>query len=163
MRAARACLALTLTILLVGAGAACADGGAPSAVPSHNPRGAYKLLGVCPTQPSPPPLEAIPGLHLPPESMIFTRSELGPLTQVEGFVDLTPIEVRDYYESADLEVIQIEDEGFETEALLSDGDHRMYVKARVLCRTGSNITATVGAESQAAALPTPAASPPPAP
>ena len=95
--------------------------------------------------------------------MIFTRTELGPLTQVDGFVDLTPIEVRDYYEDGGLEVLQIEDEGFETEALLSDGTHRMYVKARVLCRTGSNIPATVGAESQAAALPTPAASPSPPP
>lgn len=93
---------------------------------------------------------------------MFSVYDVGVLTQAEGMVDLTPVEVRSYYEQhEDLRVLTVEDERVESEILVTDGTYRMFLKAQISCATGSNFTATVGTEAQAAALPTPAGSPSP--
>jgi hypothetical protein len=117
-------------------------------------------LPPCAEQPSPPALPRVPGLQLPDEAAVFTVTELGPLTQAEGVVDLTPVDVRAFYEHhEDLRVLSAEDEGFEAEILVTDGTYRMFVKAQILCATASNFAATVGTEADSAAVPTPAGTP----
>ena len=119
-------------------------------------------LPICEEQPSPPPLAKVPGLTLPEEATVFSISELGPVTQAEGVVEMTPVDVRAYYENReDLEVLSVEDERVEAEILVSDGTYRMFVKAQILCASASNFTATVGTEAESGAVPVPAGSPAP--
>lgn len=117
-------------------------------------------LPICEEQPSPPPPPEVPGLTLPDEATVFSTQELGPVTQAEGVVEMTPVDVRAYYEGReDLELLNVEDERVEAEILVSDGTYRMFVKAQILCATASNFTATVGTEANSQAVPVPAGSP----
>jgi len=102
----------------------------------------------------------VQGLHLPDESVVTSTRDTGPLTQVQGFVGLTPIQFRIYYqERDDLEVLHVEDEGFEAEILVSDGENRMFAKAQAFCSRGSNMVAIVAPETEAEAVPVPSGSP----
>lgn len=77
--------------------------------------------------------------------MVTSVQEDGPLVTVEGYVELVPIEVRRYYqERPGLELFEIEDEIFEAEALYGEGEFRSYVKARAICKTGSDLLVVVG-------------------
>ena len=115
----------------------------------------------CAEQPSPPPLPDVAGLTLPDEATVFSVYDVGPLTQAQGVVALTPVKMREYYEGrADLDVLSVEDERVEAEILVTDGTYRMFVKVQVACATGSNFTATVGSEADSAAVPTPAGTAP---
>ena len=145
-------------LLLAACGSAPPEGPPPTT-------GALDMssLPVCAEQPSPPPLPDVAGLTLPDEATVFSVYDVGTLTQAEGMVEMSPVQVRTYYEQRDdLQVISIEDERVEAEILVSDGTHRMFVKAQVACATASNFTATVGSEEDAGAMPTPAGSPAPA-
>ena len=132
------------------------------ATPAPAPTDAgFDTMPDCAQQPPPPSLPAVPGLRLPDEATVFSVHPVGPLTQAEGVVELTPVQVRSYYEQhPDLRVILAEDERLEAEILVTDGTYRMFVKAQIACATASNFTATVGSEAESAALPTPAGSPP---
>lgn len=144
-------------LLLAGCSAAPPEGAPATA-------GALDMssLPVCAEQPSPPPLPDVEGLTLPDEATVFSVYAVGSLTQAEGTVEMSPVEVRTYYEQRDdLQLISVEDERVEAEILVSDGTHRMFVKAQVACATASNFTATVGNEADAGAMPTPAGSPQP--
>lgn len=141
--------------------AAC-SGAPPQSPPATG--GAFDMssLPVCAEQPSPPPVPEVAGLTLPDEATVFSVYEVGSLTQAEGMVEMSPVEVRTYYEQRDdLQLLSVEDERVEAEILVSDGTHRIFVKAQVACATASNFTATVGAEAEAGAMPTPAGSPQP--
>lgn len=114
-------------------------------------------LGPCP---SPAPADAgltrPEGLYLPPGAAVTKITETGPLTNVQGYVGMTPIQIRVDYASQDsLEVLQLEDEGFESEALLTDGEHRLFIKAQAICDQGSVFAAVLAPENAAAAVPVP--------
>ena len=99
----------------------------------------------------------VPGLLLPEDAILTASSRTGPITDVTAYVPLTPLDVRAFYEGrTDVEILQLEDEVFETEVLLADGQLRSYVIARAACREGSHITGFVAPASAVAALPTPA-------
>lgn len=156
--------ALLCTVALVG----CSGGGQPTAVAtptgaaSFDPNAAFEALPDCPPLPSPAAFEKPEGLHLPDEAVITSSRNNGPLTQVQGFVGLTPIQVRLYYEERkDLKVLHLEDEGFESEILVSDGENRLFVKAQASCSRGSNMVAVLAPEDEAGAVPVPAGSPTP--
>jgi hypothetical protein len=154
-RSALPCCAAVLVL------AACS--GAPQVSPSPTGDLDTSTLPVCADQPSPPALPAVPGMTLPDEAVVFSVYDVGVLTQAEGIVAMTPIQMRTYYEQRDdLEVITVEDERVEAEILVSDGTYRLFVKAQIACATASNFTATVGSEAEAEAMPRPAGSPPPA-
>jgi hypothetical protein len=134
-----------------------------AAPPVPPPTGAFDeaALPICEEQPSPPAWPEIPGLTLPEEAMVFSMQEMGPITQAEGVVEMTPLDVRAYYEGRDdLQLLSIEDERVEAEILVTDGTYRMFVKAQILCATASNFTATVGREEDSAAVPVPASASP---
>ncbi|WP_108665099.1 hypothetical protein [Euzebya rosea] len=139
-----------LAVLLAG----CAGNAPTDAASADLDLSAYP---ACVEQPAPPDLRDVPGLVLPSSATTFSLSEVGPLTQVEGVVDMTPLQARTFYEShPDLEVLRVEDERIETEVLATDGTHRMFVKVQIACAGGSNFTATVGAEAASEMIPTPA-------
>lgn len=112
---------------------------------------------------SPPPAAAevasVTGLVLPDGAVITSVTDAGPLTTIEGWVPLTPIQLRVYYQRLDgIEVLKAEDEVWESESLISDGAHRLFVKAQAQCSTGSLLVAVVAPEEAAGAVPAPAGS-----
>lgn len=147
-------LAILVLVSLLGA---C--GGGNSDVAAHSAAG--DLLAGLPTcEPQPSPVIAdVEGLHLPPETVVTSVRRSGPLTQVVGFVALSPVEVRRAYEMRnDLELLQSEDEVFESEVVTADGRHRLYVKALAQCAEGSRVVAIVTPTPMPEALPTSAGS-----
>ena len=70
---------------------------------------------------------------------------------------MTPIQVRVFYQrQTEFEVLQIEDEIQESEMLLADGTHRLFVKAQAICELGSVFLAVVAPEGGGAEVPVPA-------
>lgn len=114
--------------------------------------------------PAPEPADVTPpeGLALPEDAVLTGVSTQGPVSQVTAYLPMTPVQTRLYYEGRDdLEQIQLEDEVFEAEVLVSDGSHRTFVKARAVCSQGSEAIAVVAAETAAGDVPAPAGSPAP--
>ena len=164
-RAPRRLLVLALVLL----GAACGGTGDPVAEDPGGPAtfatdiatellAPLEGLGACGDQPEAvAPVDSVEGLHLPDGARLTSVSQDGPLVQVEGWVPLTPIGVRADYVSADnlevLEIINVEDEIWESETLVTDGQHRLFVKAQGICRTESIFVAIVTAEDGSAPQP----------
>jgi hypothetical protein len=118
-------------------------------------------LGPCEEPPSAPDDVGdsdLPGLALPPSAVVTQVNDAGPLTQVRGYVQRTPVEVRAHYQdgSSGLDVLTIEDEVREAEILATDGATRLFVKAQAVCERGSVFVAFLAPESAADALPAPA-------
>ena len=101
------------------------------------------------------------GLQLPPGSVVQLVEPGDPLVTVHGYVELTPVLVRRYYEGREgLTVYNVEDEGVESEVLVGRGRTRTYVKALATCETGSSLLAVVG-PAGAPGVPVPTGSPAP--
>lgn len=121
--------------------------------------GAIERLPACGAPPPEVRGKRPAGLELPPGSVLQLVEPGEPLVTVHGFVELTPVLVRRYYEQrGGLTVYDVEDEGFESELLVGNGEARTYVKALATCQTGSTLLAVVGPEG-AGGLPVPAGSP----
>ena len=100
----------------------------------------------------------VKGLLLPDETHIYSVRRQGPITTVQGFIMMTPIEVREYYESnPEIQILVGEDEIIESELLFTNGEVRNFVKARAACRDGSDIVTVIARE--VAALPSPSGLP----
>lgn len=116
-------------------------------------------LGPCDVDPNTiddPPVE---GLVLPPGAVLTEQAEDGPLTTAKGYVPMTPVQVRVWFQRHDeLEVVQIEDEIRESEALLDHGDLRLFVKAQAICELGSVFLAVVAPRAAEGQVPAPAGS-----
>lgn len=128
----------------------------PTAVPSV--AGSFDPLGHLP--PCSPTTRGsardVDGLVLPEGAVLTTVRPSGPVTEVRGFVEQTPVQVRAFYEDqTGVDMLTLEDEGVEAEALYRRPDVRVYVKAKAICATGSSILAVVG-RGDAATVPTPA-------
>jgi hypothetical protein len=135
------------------------DDGPPSTRATPPPRSQMDaLLEQYPpcTEPSPgQEVSKVRGLLLPDETQIYSVRRQGPITTVQGFVPMTPVEVREYYEGdPEIQIIVSEDEFVESELLFSNGKVRNFVKARAACRAGSDIVTVIARE--VAALPAPA-------
>lgn len=114
--------------------------------------------GLAPDRVEPRPEGAI----LPRSARVTRVRERGPTLRVGGYVPLRPVALRMHYESrANLEVLQIEDEIIEAEALLTDGEFRTYIKATAVCDSGSSFSAIVAPELAASQVPTPSGGPSP--
>lgn len=108
-------------------------------------------LGPCQGEPPQAVEHDVDGLVLPEGARVTAVSPQGPVTQVEGWVEMTPVQIRaDFVTRDDLTVISVEDEVWESESLLSDGGHRTFVKAQGICRTQSIFVALVSEETPAA-------------
>jgi hypothetical protein len=90
-----------------------------------------------------------------PDGLVVTDAqEVGPLYQITGFLEQTPVEVRDAYADS-AELVYLEDEGFEAELLVDTGDYRTFIKAQVRCRTGSIVSVIGAPDDEGEALPVP--------
>jgi hypothetical protein len=145
-----------IVVALATALAACGDGTDPDAV--RDP--AAEMLANLPDcdqvdigeQPEVP--ADVDGLVLPAGSRVTSVLEQGPLTTVEGRVQMTPLELRAEYESReDIDLLRAEDETFEAEVLLRSEGRRMYLRAVALCADGTGLTAVIGPDRDDAGLP----------
>ena len=116
------------------------------------------------SEPPDPSGEAPEGFIAPEGTVIQAVTPQKPLINVTAYIPATPGKVRQEYAKLEgIEVLISEDEIFEAEMLVSDGDHRTYAKVTAICREGSNMLAVVAPELEAGALPTPAGTPSPIP
>lgn len=87
---------------------------------------------------------------------ISSIRKAGPTVQVLGFLPQRPVAFRREFERRrDVEILFIEDEIFEAEVLLTDGEFRNYMKARIVCDKGSQFVAVIAKEIAGGAVPTP--------
>lgn len=118
-----------------------------------------EAFGPCPDAPlAEADADEVPGPALPPGTVVTVLRVDGPLTHVEGWVPLTPIGVRAHYVTGDgfdveYSVLNVEDEVFESETLMTDGRSRMFLKAQAVCRTASAFVAQVIPEDGSAPAP----------
>ncbi len=98
------------------------------------------LAGLAPCPDTTPSSAATPSedLPLPPAATVANASIDGSLQSVQGTAARTPVEIMvDYLRRPGLEVVAAEDEVFESEVLLVDGDLRVFVKSQATCARGS--------------------------
>lgn len=114
-------------------------------------------LGPCTVDPNTIDEEAAEGALLPEGAVLTSQTTEGPLTQMKGYIPMTPVQIRVFYQRQDeFDVVQVEDEVRESEVLLADGDHRLFVKAQAICELGSVFLAVVAPESSGDKVPLPA-------
>ena len=153
------------TVAALAAGgllAACGGGAPPAPADQTAPLEALPDCTDIPTEAA----EAPEGFTAPEGTIVVQVTPQDPLVNVVGYLKMTPTEVRLAYEALDgIQLLLSEDEVFEAELLVSDGDHRTYVKATAACKRGSHLLAVVAPEVSASGLPVPqgAASATPAP
>ncbi len=100
---------------------------------------------------------AVDDLIVPPSTIISRIEPNGPLTQVQGYLEMTPVQLRAWYrDHPAVEELQSEDEGFESEILVESGEHRLFVKASAVCEQGSVFVAVIAPTSEQGGVPTPA-------
>ena len=119
--------------------------------------GADLGLPGCGKPPSPSADEAPPGSVLPPGTTVTAARSQPPISQFNGYVTMTPVQVREWIQAQDdLEVLVAEDEGFESELLVGNGKFRTFVKARAVCAEASLLAQVIAPADSAVQLPTPA-------
>ncbi len=161
--------ALATAALVAGLLQGCATTATPPASPQPSsgevdPALLEPLTALGPCQPAPPAVEGGPveGLVLPDGAVLTSIEGTGPLTQVQGWIPMTPVQIRvDYQRRGDVEILQVEDEIREAEVLLTADDWRVFVKAQALCEEASVFVAVVAPADAAESVPVPAGSPQP--
>lgn len=128
-----------------------------SQAPTADALALYADFPACPPLPTAIPFAPVEGMVVPDGTVVIDVVVTGPITAATGFVDLTPLQVRDLFaDREDVEVVHLEDEGFEAEVLVDRAGIRTFVKASIRCRTGSVVAAVVADGADAGALPIPA-------
>ena len=119
------------------------------------------LAGLPPCDDPPVPPAELTNADLgpvPPGSVVLTVRNHGTLTSAQGYSERTPVEIMVAYLRLDgWEVLSAEDEVFESEVLLDDGQHRVFVKSHATCDRGSAWVMHVSADADQ--VPTPVGSP----
>ena len=101
-------------------------------------------LGPCDEAPQGQADREVDGLTLPDGAVITSVADADPLTNVQGYIPQTPVQIRVFYQQhPDLKVISVEDEGFEAEVLTEADGYRTFVKAQAVCELGSVFVAIV--------------------
>jgi hypothetical protein len=94
------------------------------------------------------------GLLLPPGARVIAASSAPrpddpQVTVVEGYIEKVPDDVVATFRAhGKVEVLFSEDEGFESEVLVSDGRHRNFWKSVRVCQEASKFTALVADEKR---------------
>lgn len=114
-------------------------------------------LPPCGKPPSPAPEMPPPGAVIPPKTRLTAVRDQPPLAQLNGYVESTPVQVREWVQAQDdLTVLQAEDEGFESELLVTRGEYTTFIKAQAVCAEGSLLAEVIAPADAAVQLPTPA-------
>ncbi len=118
------------------------------------------MLGECQDVTDPGLEVDVPGLVLPDEAFLVEHREQGELTNVRGYVPMTPVQFQVWIrERTELEMIHVENEVQESETLYSDGTRRVFLKGAAVCKLGTVFIAVVADEVDADAVPTPSGTP----
>lgn len=81
---------------------------------------------------------------LPERAVVTSQTRADPLVNVQGYVEMTPIQVRVFYQqNRDVEVLSVEDEIQESEVLVQADGYRLFVKTQAVCELGSVFVAIV--------------------
>ena len=139
-------------------GTTTASGAGPTAgaTTTTDPNELYRDFVECDPLPESIPFEPVEGMATLDGVAVTDVSETGPITSVTGLVDQTPVDIRDaFVDRDDVELVYLEDEGYEAEILLDTGDWRTFIKATIRCRTGSVIAFIVAPDEESQALPVP--------
>lgn len=132
----------------VGAATALATPGARAAVPDSRLLEPLTTLGPCKAAPRSKADAEVDGLVLPEGAVVTSVQPADPLTNVQGYIPHTPVQIRVFYQQhPDLTVLSVEDEGFEAEVLAEIDGYRTFVKAQALCELGSAFVAIVSPAS----------------
>ena len=127
---------------------ALATPGAGAAIPGKERLRPLTDLGPCSTPPPARETKDVAGLILPSKAVPVRVTPADPLTNVQGYVAMTPVQLRAFYQRhPDVTVISVEDEDFEAEVLFAAEDRRVFVKAQAVCELGSVFVAVVSPES----------------
>lgn len=118
--------------------------GARAAIPDERMLEPLRALGPCDRAPDGAVDRKVEGLALPDDAVVTSVADADPLTNVQGYIPQTPVQIRVFYQQhPDLEVISVEDEGFESEVLTQAGGYRTFVKAQAVCELGSAFVAVI--------------------
>lgn len=116
----------------------------------------YADFAECDPLPEQAPYEEPDGMVPLGDAWVEQVSVTDPLVTVTGLVDATPIELRDAFAGdPEVELVYVEDEGYEVEILLDVGGRRTFLKATIRCRTGSVFAQIIGPAGDADLLPVP--------
>lgn len=133
---------------------ASGSAGAASTTAVADASALYEQFSPCPAPPTPIAYEPVEGLVIPPGTVVTDVQEVGPITSVTGFVELTPIDIRDLYaDDPAVELLYVEDEGYEAEILVEREGTRTFIKATIRCRTGSAVAGIVSTDPASLPLP----------
>ena len=128
---------------------ALATPGADAPIPGPDRLKPLTALGPCDSSPKAADAEQPQGLVLPEEAVMIQVTPADPLTNVQGYVAMTPVQVRAFYQRhPDVTVISVEDEGFEAEILFEADARRVFIKAQAVCDLGSLFVAVVSPVAQ---------------
>ena len=123
---------------------ALATPGAGAPIPNAERQQPLRALGACDDPPRPSDDDEVAGLVLPDGAVVTQVSPAEPLTNVTGYLTMTPVQARAFYQQhPDLTIISVEDEGFEAEVLYQVDDWRVFVKSQAVCELGSVFVAVV--------------------
>lgn len=108
-----------------------------------------QALGPCDQPPDGEVGREVVGLVLPEGAVVTSVADADPLTNIQGYIPMTPVQIRVFYQQhPTLEVISVEDEGFEAEVLTEAAGYRTFVKAQAICELGSVFVAIVSPASE---------------
>lgn len=98
-------------------------------------------LPACRPPARPSPGVDVPGVFLPAGGYLTVAEEDGPLTVANGWVEMTPAQVRAHYEGdpQGWDVLVAEDEKVEAEILVGSEQRRLFVQAIAACPVGSDL------------------------
>jgi hypothetical protein len=136
-----------IVLLLAGCGNGAAAPETRTTPPDQTP---VASGGACQQYIPKEPLAAPKGLIEPPGQLIVGKvTRVAPQVRVEGFIAGQPAGVRNFFlKSRYVKVSFSEDEGFEAEALVSDGRWRNFWKVARACDRGSVFAAIVVREEK---------------
>lgn len=123
-------------------------------------------LPPCGADPDEQEVGEVPGLVLPDGAVPLKAAVDGPLTTVDAWVGLNPVEVKQWYESSTLGVLKalmVEDEILEAELLMESRTHRLYIKAQSACRDASRLWVVVAEHGAGTFVPAPGSTDAPGP
>ena len=101
-------------------------------------------LGPCKPPPQPKGPQHVEGLITPPDAVLVTVRTTGPLTNVQGYIPMTPVQMRVFYQQhRGLRIVSVEDESIESEVLADRGPNRIFMKAQAVCELGSIFVAVI--------------------
>jgi hypothetical protein len=101
-------------------------------------------LGPCKKAPAPRGPQHVDDLITPPGAVFTTIEHTGPLATVQGYIPMTPVQIRVFYQQhRGLRIESVEDESIESEVLADRGPNRMFVKAQAVCDLGSVFVAVI--------------------